>query len=190
MSILRAYVVKIFDDIFTNDKRNQTSLIGSMFRSNLVRIMLYWINFNLLVLELSIVSYHEYLFSLFFQTNNTNLFNDSIPNEISNCDSGVRTSNNAYLSAIVIGVVRTVSSLLLSQLLRNYRRRFMYFVSAIATILSLVSFATCDLLIENDFMFNGNSTIFWPIDWVKIIWLIPMGIESFTILNFFNLRWW
>ena len=166
MSILRAYVVKIFDDIFTNDKRNQTSLIGSMFRSNLVRMMLFWINFYTSTF-LSFENYHmDFVFS-FFQTNNTNLFNDSIPNEISNCDSGVRTSNNAYLSAIVIGVVRTASSLLLSQLLRNYRRRFMYFVSAIATIFSLVSFATCDLLIENDFMFNGNSNTLKLINWYK-----------------------
>ena len=118
-----------------------------------------FINLNLFLLCYPLENTICILFFFFFQTNHTNLFNDSIQNEISNCDSGVRTSNNAYLSAIVIGVVRTVSSLLLSQLLRNYRRRFMYFVSAIATIFSLVSFATCDLLIENDFMFNGNSNI-------------------------------
>ena len=40
MSILRAYVVKIFDEIFSNEGRNTTSMMGNLFRphSNLVRI--------------------------------------------------------------------------------------------------------------------------------------------------------
>ena len=64
------------------------------------------------------------------------------------CSECTRTSNDAYFSAIIIGFVRLVSSLLLSKLLQKYRRRFMYFVSASATILSLVSFATCNFFIN------------------------------------------
>ena len=74
---------------------------------------------------------------------------------LSDCSPDAKTSDNAYLSAIIIGFVRLLSSLLLSQLLLKYRRRSMYFVSAILTILSLVSFATCDLFIENDFLIEG-----------------------------------
>ena len=39
MSILRAYVVKIFDEIFSNEGTNTTSMIGDIFQphSNLVR---------------------------------------------------------------------------------------------------------------------------------------------------------
>ena len=79
--------------------------------------------------------------------------NISITNE--SCPQDAQTSENAYLSAIIIGFVRLLSSLLLSQLLLNHRRRFMYIVSAILTIVSLFCFATCDLLIENDFMIQG-----------------------------------
>ena len=40
MSILRAYVVKIFDEIFSNEGRDATSMMGNLFRphSYLVRI--------------------------------------------------------------------------------------------------------------------------------------------------------
>ena len=72
------------------------------------------------------------------------------------CSSDSKTSDNAYLSAIIIGLVRLLSSLLLSQLLLKYRRRAMYFLSTVSTIISLVSFATCDLLIENDFIIQGS----------------------------------
>ena len=59
-----------------------------------------------------------------------------------------KTSNEAYFSAIIIAFVRLLSSLLISQLLRKYRRRTMYVISLITTITSLTAFATCDLLIE------------------------------------------
>ena len=42
----------------------------------------------------------------------------------------------AYMSAVVIGTVRLLSSLLLSDLIKRYRRRSMYFFSA-----GMVSFA-------------------------------------------------
>jgi hypothetical protein len=63
------------------------------------------------------------------------------------------TSTEAYISAIVIGFVRLVASLLLSKLLRRFRRRSMYFTSAALTIVSLASFATCTIFIQR-FVFS------------------------------------
>jgi hypothetical protein len=57
-------------------------------------------------------------------------------------------SKEAYISAIIIGLVRLLASLLLSRLLRDYCRRFMYFASAALTITSLVCFATCIVCIN------------------------------------------
>ena len=77
--------------------------------------------------------------------------------------SDCNTDPLAYLSAIIIGIFRLLSSLLLARLLKHYRRRNMYFVSAFATIISLLFFATCDLLVDNDWIYNcktkniGNS---------------------------------
>ena len=62
-------------------------------------------------------------------------------------------SKEAYISAIIIGLVRLLASLLLSRLLRDYCRRFMYFASAALTITSLVCFATCIVCI-NRYLWN------------------------------------
>ena len=80
MSILRAYLVKIFDEVFNDDQ-----------------------------------------------------------------DQGSKVSNEAYISAIIMGFVRLLASLILANLLRKYNRRHMYFASAGMTIASLVCFATCAL---------------------------------------------
>ena len=64
------------------------------------------------------------------------------------CQDG-NISSEAYLSAIIMGFVRLVASLLLSKLLRIYRRRSMYFVSALATTLSLFCFASCNFVVDN-----------------------------------------
>ena len=71
---------------------------------------------------------------------------------ITNCTSGEiqhgSTSNEAYISAIIIGFVRLLASLLLAKLLRKYQRRSMYFVSAGLSIGSLICFATCVFFIS------------------------------------------
>ena len=72
------------------------------------------------------------------------------------CSSDARTADNAYLSAIIIGVIRFLSSLILSQLLLRHRRRQMYFISASFTMVSLLSFATCGLLLEHDILIQGG----------------------------------
>ena len=71
---------------------------------------------------------------------------------ITNCTDGEiqhgSVSNEAYISAIIIGFVRLLASLLLAKLLRKYQRRSMYFVSAGLSIGSLLCFATCILFIS------------------------------------------
>ena len=57
-------------------------------------------------------------------------------------------SKEAYISAIIIGLVRLLASLLLSRLLREYCRRSMYFASAALTITSLACFAACIVCIN------------------------------------------
>lgn len=91
MSILRAYPVKIFDQVFHNENDK----------------------------EINVTCDEHYISSI---------------------------SNEAYISAIIMGFVRLLASLLLANLLRKYNRRDMYFASAGLTIASLVSFATCAFL--------------------------------------------
>lgn len=84
---------------------------------------------------------------------------ENVRNHTKSCESGETDDNignvsqEAYLSAIVIGLVRLVASLLLSKLLRKYCRRSMYFTSAGLTIVSLASFATCITFIDR-YYFN------------------------------------
>ena len=94
MSILRAYPVKIFDEVFHDEEKSNAN-------------------------------------------QNVTL------NDVDQGNS--RVSNEAYISAIIMGFVRLLASLILANLLRKYNRRHMYFASAGMTIASLVCFATCAL---------------------------------------------
>ena len=62
------------------------------------------------------------------------------------CAAGPPLAASAYLSAVVIGVIRLAASLALTYLLVLFRRRTMYLASAAATVLSLAVFATILLL--------------------------------------------
>ena len=102
MSILRAYVVKIFNDVFSENGNGGTTIAS--------------------------------------------LTNCTTASGLTS--TATSTSSEAYISAIILGLVRFFASLLLSRLLRRFRRRFMYFLSAFMTLISLISFATCNLLIQ------------------------------------------
>ena len=65
------------------------------------------------------------------------------------CTHGHPLSQSAYLSAIIIGVIRLAASLSLTYLLVLYRRRRMYLASACGTILSLAVFSTILLLSDH-----------------------------------------
>lgn len=132
MSILRAYVVKIFNQVFKHDRSTTTNVSESA---------LNWTR-------------HDDL-----ETKST-------------------TSNEAYISAIVIGSVRLIASLLLSKLLRRFRRRSMYFTSAILTIISLASFATCNLFIEGSEMFRW-AALFTA---CLLVFSVQLGIQTLPIL--------
>ena len=62
--------------------------------------------------------------------------------------SNSRTSSEAYAAAVAVAAVRLVSSLLLSRLLMRYKRRSLYFCSALLTISFLLAFASSNVLID------------------------------------------
>jgi len=142
MSILRAYVVKIFDVVFTED----------------------------------------------FSTNSDHLRNCTTASNMSALTSTSSSiSSEAYISAIILGFVRLLASLILSKLLRNFRRRFMYFLSAIMTLLSLVSFATCNLLLQNH-SFENNFFYVVDLKWASLVtacllvFSVQLGIQTLPYL--------
>ena len=136
MSVLRAYVVKIFDEVFSNPQN------ATLYRA------------------------------------------DNKP------DCGHKTgliSSEAYLSAIVIGIVRLVASLLLSKLLRIYRRRSMYFISAFCSVVALLGFATCNLVIDHGNTTNSvalETTIKWAalITACFLVFSVQLGIQTLPFL--------
>ena len=65
------------------------------------------------------------------------------------CDSGNPLSQSAYISAIIIGLIRLLASLSLTYLLVHFRRRSLYLTSALGTILSLATFSTTLLLSDH-----------------------------------------
>ena len=65
------------------------------------------------------------------------------------CDTGSPLSQSAYISAIIIGLIRLVASLCLTYLLVHFRRRSLYLASALGSILSLATFSTILLLSEH-----------------------------------------
>eukprot|EP00095_Tigriopus_kingsejongensis_P009111 maker-scaffold150_size309978-snap-gene-2.13 protein:Tk09111 transcript:maker-scaffold150_size309978-snap-gene-2.13-mRNA-1 annotation:"sugar transporter 12" len=75
------------------------------------------------------------------------IFNEEPVDSEEDCGQS-QISQEAYISAIVIGLVRLLSSLLLSSLLRRFPRRSLYLTSLGLTIISLVAFATIQLLNE------------------------------------------
>ena len=139
MSILRAYVVKIFDEVFTENQNHNATLTS--------------LNCTLDMSSSSTVS---------------------------------SISTEAYVSAIILGIVRLIASLLLSKLLRNFRRRFMYFLSAILTLISLVSFATCNLLVQNHYFQDTGYVV--DLKWASLVtacllvFSVQLGIQTLPYL--------
>lgn len=169
MTILRAYVVKIFDELFSQriddedfkitnnstidcETSQQSGLSSTSTEAYISAIVLGWIRFDISWLFLI------YLIGVFF-----------------------------------VGIVRLFASLLLSKLLRRYHRRSMYFLSAILSILSLLSFATCSLLVNG---YHINSVGVIDLKWASLVTacLLVFSVQvSFQInsllfyLNYFQL---
>ena len=80
------------------------------------------------------------------------------------CAAGPPLAASAYLSAVVIGVIRLAASLALTYLLVLFRRRTMYLASAAATVLSLAVFASLLLLGDHLAAWHtglGQATLSW-----------------------------
>merc|ERR1712241_898113 len=83
-------------------------------------------------------------------------------------------SKEAYISAIIIGLVRLLASLLLSRLLREYCRRSMYFASAALTITSLACFAACIVCINSSILFRWAALVMACF----LVFSVQLGIQT------------
>ena len=103
-----------------------------------------------------------------------------------NCD-GTKVADEAYIAALMIGAMRLIASLLSSKLLYHYRRRAMYFFSAILTIISVLIFATCNYFLSNT---NGILSNYWNniVQWISLIsagslvFSVQLGVQTLPLL--------
>ena len=84
------------------------------------------------------------------------------------CEHGEPLSQSAYYSAIIIGIVRLLASLSLTKLLVNFKRRTLYAVSSIGTMLCLSVFATF-LLLSDHLLQWGMADHENLINWLSVI---------------------
>ena len=99
---------------------------------------------------------------------------------VTGCDSDEKTASEAYLAAIVIAIIRFLSSVLLSRLLVNHGRRKLYMMSASLTVLALVCFATCNVLLfyEDAIKIGGDDTLIVAVKWSSVI---TIGLFMFAV---------
>ena len=144
MSILRAYVVKIFNDVFSENGNGGTTIAS--------------------------------------------LTNCTTASGLTS--TATSTSSEAYISAIILGLVRFFASLLLSRLLRRFRRRFMYFLSAFMTLISLISFATCNLLIQRRYFTDDVIDLKWAslVTACLLVFSVQLGIREQISRRLINLE--
>ena len=103
------------------------------------------------------------------------------------CEHGPPLSQSAYYSAIIIGVVRLVASLSLTNLLVIFRRRTLYVVSTCGTVLSLSVFAT--ILFVSDHIsswhIEGHEDL---LNWLSVIsacllvFCVNLGVQPMPLL--------
>ena len=91
-------------------------------------------------------------------------------------------SQSAYISAIVLGVIRLISSLTLTHLLLRYRRRTLYLLSGSCTALSLALFSTT-LLLE-DKLTESHSVLTWLslASASCLVFSVNLGLQPMPIL--------
>ena len=94
---------------------------------------------------------------------------------------------SAYLSAIIIGMLRLVSSLCLSYLLVFFRRRMMYLTSACGSILSLGIYSTTLLLLEHQSDWNtgiSQTMLSWSslVSASCIVFSANLGVQPMPLL--------
>jgi SP family facilitated glucose transporter-like MFS transporter 8 len=137
VSVIRAYVVKIFDEVFSD-----------------------------------------------FSHHSVDSFNASMI--VTECTAESQTSSMAYVSAILIGVCRLVSSLTLARLLKNFHRRSMYFISIILTILCLITFSSFSYLISSpeSLSIENVSVLKWAslVSACLLVFSVQLGVQTLPLL--------
>ena len=134
VSVIRAYIVKIFDEVFHHMSNNMS------------------------------------------EKNNTNM-------TITGCNRESQTSSMAYVSAILVGICRLVSSLTLARLLKNFSRRLMYFMSMCLTISCLFAFSLFSYLIDSSS--TSNETVLkWAslISICLLVFSVQLGVQTLPLL--------
>ena len=122
---------------------------------------------------------------IFNETNSTSIQSNSSKVQ-QNCDDK-KVADEAYFAALMIGAMRLIASLLFSKLLYHYRRRSMYFFSAILTIISVLIFATCNYFLSNT---NGilsnycNNIVQWIslISAGSLVFSVQLGVQTLPLL--------
>ena len=103
------------------------------------------------------------------------------------CRNGQPLLQSAYVSAIIIGVIRLIASLSLTWLLVLYRRRTMYLFSACGMILSLATFSTVLLLSDHlkDWHIGINQSVLSWLSLVSaccIVFTVNLGVQPMPLL--------
>ena len=103
------------------------------------------------------------------------------------CTYGSPISKTAYLSAVIIGIIRLLASLSLTYLLVRFKRRSMYLASSCGTILSLMAFST--ILMLSDHMIDWNTglsqdvlTVLSLISACFIVLSVNLGVQPMPLL--------
>ena len=82
--------------------------------------------------------------------------------------------------------MRLIASLLSSKLLYHYRRRAMYFFSAILTIISVLTFATCNYFLSNGIILSNywNNIIQWIslVSAGSLVFAVQLGVQTLPLL--------
>jgi len=107
--------------------------------------------------------------------------------DVFTCEHGESINHVPYYSAIIVGLVRLFASLSLTKLLVNCKRKTLYVISSVGTILSLALFATILLCMDHleDFGLDDFKDI---IHWVSVVFAcmavfcINWGIEQMPLL--------
>ena len=103
------------------------------------------------------------------------------------CKTGNLLSQSAYISAIIIGIIRLLASLALTYLLVHFKRRSLYLISAMGNILSLAIFSTILLLSDHlrDWKIGIPQTL---LSWLSlasaccIVFSVNLGIQPMPLL--------
>ena len=96
-------------------------------------------------------------------------------------------SSPAYTSAIITGIIRLISSLVLTYLLVLYKRRTMYLASAVGTILSLAILSSSLLLADHITVWHipvSHTVLSWLslVSTSGLVFAANLGVQPIPLL--------